>query len=83
MDICLALDGMPLAIGLAAARVASIGLDGVESGLGDHRRLLVGGPRVQTRHRSVSDTVAWSYQLLTRLDQNVLPVRASSQKRSG
>ena len=71
VDICLALDGMPLAIELAAARVASIGLDGVESGLGDHRRLLVGGARVQARHRSVSDTVAWSYQLLTRLDQNV------------
>ena len=63
---------MPLAIELAAARVASIGLDGVEAGLGDHRRLLVGGARVQARHRSVSDTVAWSYQLLTRLDQNVL-----------
>jgi predicted ATPase/DNA-binding CsgD family transcriptional regulator len=72
VDICRALDGMPLAIELAAARVASIGLDGVESGLGDHRRLLVGGARVQTRHRSVSDTVAWSYRLLTRLDQNVL-----------
>lgn len=72
VDICLALDGMPLAIELAAARVASIGMDGVEGGLGDHRSLLVGGTRVQARHRSVSDTVAWSYQLLTRLDQNVL-----------
>jgi predicted ATPase/DNA-binding CsgD family transcriptional regulator len=72
VDICRALDGMPLAIELAAARVATIGLDGVENGLGDHRQLLVGGPRVQSRHRSVSDTVAWSYQLLTRLDQQVL-----------
>ncbi len=72
VDICLALDGMPLALELAAARVATIGLDGIESGLGDHRRLLVGGARLQTRHRSVSDTVAWSFQLLTRLDQNVL-----------
>jgi hypothetical protein len=72
VDVCQALDGMPLAIELAAARVASIGLDGVETGLGDHRRLLVGGTRVQARHRSVSDTVQWSYRLLTRLDQNVL-----------
>ena len=72
VDICLALDGMPLAVELAAARVASIGIDGVEDGLGDHRSLLVGGTRVQARHRSVTDTVAWSYQLLTRLDQNVL-----------
>ena len=81
VDICLALDGMPLAIELAAARVASIGLDGVESGLGDHRRLLVGGARLQTRHRSVSDTVAWSYRLLTGLDQNVLS-RVSTFRRS-
>jgi predicted ATPase/DNA-binding CsgD family transcriptional regulator len=72
VEVCLALDGMPLAIELAATRVASIGLDGVETGLGDHRRLLVGGARMQTRHRSVSDTVAWSYRLLTRLDQEVL-----------
>ena len=71
-DVCQALDGMPLAIELAAARVASLGLDGVESGLDDHRRLLVGGTRTQTRHRSVSDTVEWSYRLLTGSDQNVL-----------
>lgn len=72
VNVCQALDGMPLAIELAAARVASIGLDGVETGLDDHRRLLVGGERVQTRHRSVSDTVWWSYRLLTGLDQKVL-----------
>ncbi len=80
-DVCQALDGMPLAIELAAARVASIGLDGVETGLGDHRLLLVGGTRVQARHRSVSDTVRWSYRLLTRLDQNVLS-RVSTFRRA-
>lgn len=72
VDICTALDGMPLAIELAAARVATIGIDGVEHGLGDYRTLLVGGERVQTRHRSVSDTVAWSYQMLDGRDQSVL-----------
>lgn len=72
VDICTALDGTPLAIELAAARVTTIGIDGVENGLGDHRRLLVGGERAQARHRSVSDTLAWSYRLLTRLDQQVL-----------
>lgn len=81
VDICQALDGMPLAIELAAARVPSIGLDGVETGLGDHRHLLVGGERVQTRHRSVSDTISWSYRLLTGLDQNVLS-RVSTFHRS-
>lgn len=81
VDVCQALDGMPLAIELAAARVATIGLDGVETGLGDHRRLLVGGERVQTRHRSVSDTVSWSYRLLTGLDQKVLS-RVSTFHRS-
>jgi predicted ATPase/DNA-binding CsgD family transcriptional regulator len=80
-DICRAIDGMPLAIELAAARVASIGLDGVESGLGDHRSLLVGGARVQARHQSVSETVAWSYRLLTPPDQNVL-ARVSTFRRS-
>jgi predicted ATPase/DNA-binding CsgD family transcriptional regulator len=81
VDVCQALDGMPLAIELAAARVVSIGLDGVEAGLGDHRRLLVGGARVQTRHRSVSDTIWWSYRLLTGLDQSVLS-RVSTFRRS-
>ena len=42
--VCQGLDGMPLAIELAAARLPSLGLDGLEAGLADRLRLLTGGP---------------------------------------
>ena len=62
--ICRALGGMPLAIELAAARLPSLGLDGLEAGLGDQLSLLSGGSRQQQRHRSLHDTLVWSYGLL-------------------
>jgi predicted ATPase/DNA-binding CsgD family transcriptional regulator len=51
--ICRGLDGMALAIELTAARVASLGIDGIEAGLADRLRLLTGGARVDDRHRSL------------------------------
>ncbi|GAB3904751.1 hypothetical protein GCM10029964_098990 [Kibdelosporangium lantanae] len=62
--ICAALDGVPLAIELAAARVAAVGLDGVEDGLVDQLTLLSGARRVDDRHRSLRSALDWSYQLL-------------------
>ena len=62
--VCRALDGVALAIELAAARYPSLGLDGVEAGLADRLRLLTGGPRVDNRHRSLRSTLDWSYVLL-------------------
>ncbi len=70
--ICRGLDGMALAIELAAARVPSLGLDGIEAGLADRLRLLTGGRRIDDRHRSLRSALDWSYALLDEPDQAVL-----------
>ncbi len=70
--VCRDLDGMALAIELAAARFASLGLDGLEAGLADRLRLLTGGPRIDDRHRSLRSTLDWSYALLDEPGQAVL-----------
>jgi predicted ATPase/DNA-binding CsgD family transcriptional regulator len=71
-EICRRLDGMALAIELAAARMPSLGLDGIEQGLSERFRLLAGGSRVDERHRSLRSTIDWSYDLLTREDKALL-----------
>jgi predicted ATPase/class 3 adenylate cyclase len=64
-DICRRLDGIPLAVELAAARVRSLGLPELQSRLGDRFRLLRGAGRGSIeRHQTLRATVAWSYQLL-------------------
>jgi predicted ATPase/DNA-binding CsgD family transcriptional regulator len=63
-EICARLDGMPLAIELAAARSASLGPDGLLAGLDDAVRLLSGGRRPDRRHGSLRAVVDWSYRLL-------------------
>ena len=70
--ICDELDGVALAIELAAARLATFGLDGLEAGLADQLRLLAGGPRLDDRHRSVRSALDWSFGLLDEQDQVVL-----------
>ena len=70
--VCRGLDGMALAIELAAARIASLGLDGLEAGLADRLRLLTGGRRIDDRHRSLRATLDWSYALLDEPEQAVL-----------
>jgi predicted ATPase/DNA-binding CsgD family transcriptional regulator len=70
--VCRGLDGMALAIELAAARFPSLGLDGLEAGLADRLRLLTGGPRIDDRHRSLRSTLDWSYALLGEPDRAVL-----------
>ncbi|TDC51493.1 ATPase [Jiangella ureilytica] len=62
--ICAALDGSPLAIELAAARLPSVGLDGLEHGLGDRLRLLDGARRGGGRHGSLRSALDWSHDLL-------------------
>ncbi len=62
--VCRGLDGMALAIELAAARLPALGLDGLEAGLGDRLDLLAGGSRVDGRHRSLRSALDWSYALL-------------------
>jgi predicted ATPase/DNA-binding CsgD family transcriptional regulator len=70
--VCRGLDGMALAIELAAARFPSLGLDGLEAGLADRLQLLTGGQRIDDRHRSLRSTLDWSYALLDVPDQAVL-----------
>jgi predicted ATPase/DNA-binding CsgD family transcriptional regulator len=70
--ICRGLDGIALAIELAAGRVPSLGLDGLEAGLTDRLRLLTGGHRADDRHRSLRAALDWSYTLLDRSSQAVL-----------
>ncbi|KAF1031190.1 MAG: putative HTH-type transcriptional regulator [Burkholderia lata] len=64
-DICRRLDGLPLAIELAAARVATLGLEVVASRLDDRLNLLTGGFRsALPRHQTLRATFDWSYVLL-------------------
>ncbi len=70
--ICRALEGMALAIELAAARLPALGLDGLEAGLADHLGLLSGGQRIDDRHRSLRAMLDWSCTLLDEDDQAVL-----------
>jgi predicted ATPase/DNA-binding CsgD family transcriptional regulator len=71
-EICRRLDGSALAIELAAARLPSLGVDGIELGLSEQFRLLSGGPRVDERHQSLRSTIDWSYDLLGPNDQALL-----------
>jgi predicted ATPase len=66
------LDGMPLAIELAAARVEALGVAGLLDRIGDRFALLTGGDRLAAgRQRSLSATVEWSYRLLEEHERRV------------
>lgn len=65
VDICRRLEGLPLAIELAAAKVNVFTPDQIRSRLSDQFRLLTSGRRdVTGRQQSMRDTIAWSYELL-------------------
>ncbi len=64
-DICRRLDGMPLAIELAAARVRVLGVEDIAARLDDRFALLTHGHRTALpRHRTLQAMVDWSYELL-------------------
>ena len=66
------LDGMPLAIELAAARVEALGLGQLLDRLDDQFSLLAGTDRLApSRHRSLAATIQWSYELLSEDEQRV------------
>jgi tetratricopeptide (TPR) repeat protein len=71
--ICTALDGIPLAIELAAARLRSLTLAQVENRLSDRFRLLATGPRATPdRHQTLRAIVDWSWDLLSEPERTVL-----------
>ena len=74
MRLVARLDGMPLAIELAAARVETLGVAQLLDRIEDRFALLTGGDRLAAdRQRSLAATVAWSYQLLTEDERRVFP----------
>jgi predicted ATPase/DNA-binding winged helix-turn-helix (wHTH) protein len=63
--ICRRLDGIPLAIELAAARAPALGVEGLAAGLNDRFHLLTGGKRTAPlRHQTLRAALDWSYALL-------------------
>jgi predicted ATPase len=72
-EICRKLDGIPLAIEFAAARVETYGVKALADRLDDRLRLLTSGRRTALpRHRTMRAALDWSYDLLTEIEQDVL-----------
>jgi non-specific serine/threonine protein kinase len=72
-SLCSRLDGLPLAIELAASRARSMPLDQIESRLDDRFRLLTGGSRAALpRQRTLKALIDWSYDLLTEEEKALL-----------
>ncbi len=72
IETCRRLDGLPLAIELAASRMASMTAIELRDRLDQRFRLLVGSRRGQPRHQTLRQTVAWSYDQLDDAEQAVL-----------
>jgi predicted ATPase/DNA-binding SARP family transcriptional activator len=73
VQICRRLDGIPLAIELAAARVKTLDVDAIAARLDDRFRLLTGGTRTALpRHRTLRAAMDWSYDLLSDPERGLL-----------
>jgi non-specific serine/threonine protein kinase len=72
-EICRRLEGIPLAIELAASRVRMLGVEQIEELLDDRLRVLIGGARTQPqRQQTLRSTFDWSYALLDEAERVVL-----------
>jgi predicted ATPase len=71
-EICSQLDDLPLALELAAARVALLPTEQLLERLGGRLDLLRGGRDAEVRQRTLRATIEWSYDLLTAEEQRVL-----------
>ena len=71
-EVCSRLDGMPLAIELAAARCPALGPAQLAARLEGHPGLLAGGAARPGRHRSLEALVSWSYELLGDAERRLL-----------
>jgi non-specific serine/threonine protein kinase len=73
VDVCRQLDGMPLAIELAAARTRVLAVEQIAARLHDRFRLLTGGsPSALPRHQTLQATMDWSYGLLAEPERILL-----------
>ncbi len=73
VQVCHRLDGIPLAIELAAARVKVLTVEQIAARLDDPFRLLTGGSRmVLPRHQTLRGAIEWSYNLLSELERVLL-----------
>ena len=71
-NICRRLDGLPLALELAAARVRGLSVEDIASRLDERFRLLTGGRRTAIeRHATLRATVDWSYDMLSDIERSV------------
>lgn len=70
--VCRRLDGIPLALELAATRVRALGVRGLAAKLDDRFRLLAGGRGVPERQRTLRATIDWSWELLSEDEQILL-----------
>src|SRR6266542_4324770 len=70
--ICRRLDGIPLAIELAATRIVGFGVNGVAARLEFRRVLFRSGRRTLPRHQTMRATLDWSYELLSESERVVL-----------
>jgi len=72
LSICQALDGLPLAIELAAARVRVLSAEQIRARLGDMLELLTeGDPLASPRQHTLRATIEWSYEMLTGPEQEI------------
>jgi predicted ATPase/DNA-binding CsgD family transcriptional regulator len=72
-EICTALDGLPLAIELAAARLRMLSVKQIATGVSDRFRLLTRGPRTESpRLQTLRASVDWSYDLLSDAERALL-----------
>ncbi len=72
VEICRRLEGLPLALELAAARLKLLSLPALLERLEHRLHLLTGGPRdLPARHQTLRNTIAWSYDLLSEEEQQL------------
>jgi predicted ATPase/DNA-binding XRE family transcriptional regulator len=77
VEICRRLDGLPLAIELAAARTSLLSPAAIVPRLARSLSLLVGGPQdLPARHQALRNAIDWSYQLLSEDEQRVFRAMA-------